>query len=213
MQEEYPGWETMEGKIMDIKKITADEAIKIIDTRKPLGRFYTVEECINADGIKDVWYSGIDNSTGDAWAEDFKTRKECIAWLEGEEIEEKLSKEDIYIGALAKWGAELQTVMVFEEMSELQKELSKNLRGKNNIENIAEEIADVEIMLEQMKILFNINEEVEEMKKYKIKRLEKRLKDEEIQKCRVCGCTYYTPCEGGCYWVEEDLCSKCAEVN
>lgn len=31
------------------------------------------------------------------------------------------------------------------------------------------------------------------------------------QKCRVCGCTWYTPCEGGCYWVEEDLCSKCAE--
>lgn len=31
------------------------------------------------------------------------------------------------------------------------------------------------------------------------------------QKCRVCGCTWNTPCEGGCYWVEEDLCSKCAE--
>ena len=31
------------------------------------------------------------------------------------------------------------------------------------------------------------------------------------QKCRVCGCTWNSPCEGGCYWVEEDLCSKCAE--
>lgn len=31
------------------------------------------------------------------------------------------------------------------------------------------------------------------------------------QKCRICGCTWYTPCEGGCYWVKDDLCSKCAE--
>jgi len=27
--------------------------------------------------------------------------------------------------------------------------------------------------------------------------------------CRVCGCTQENPCEGGCYWVEEDLCSAC----
>lgn len=32
------------------------------------------------------------------------------------------------------------------------------------------------------------------------------------QKCRVCGCTQDHACEGGCYWVEEDLCSKCAET-
>ncbi|MEW9124336.1 MAG: hypothetical protein AB2421_16615 [Thermotaleaceae bacterium] len=33
------------------------------------------------------------------------------------------------------------------------------------------------------------------------------------QKCRICGCTWYTPCEGGCYWVEEDLCSACVEKS
>ena len=38
----------------------------------------------------------------------------------------------------------------FEEMSELQKELCKHDRGKDNREAIAEEIADVQIMLEQM---------------------------------------------------------------
>lgn len=27
--------------------------------------------------------------------------------------------------------------------------------------------------------------------------------------CRVCGCTQENPCDGGCYWVEEDLCSTC----
>ena len=29
-------------------------------------------------------------------------------------------------------------------------------------------------------------------------------------KCRVCGCTWAHACEGGCYWIEDDLCSKCA---
>jgi PRTRC genetic system protein A len=28
--------------------------------------------------------------------------------------------------------------------------------------------------------------------------------------CRVCGCTESSPCEGGCEWVEPDLCSACA---
>lgn len=32
-----------------------------------------------------------------------------------------------------------------------------------------------------------------------------------VQKCRVCGCTRFNACEGGCYWVEDDLCSACAE--
>ena len=31
------------------------------------------------------------------------------------------------------------------------------------------------------------------------------------QKCRVCGCTWEQACPGGCYWVEEDLCSACAD--
>lgn len=31
----------------------------------------------------------------------------------------------------------------------------------------------------------------------------------EEQKCRVCGCTDSNACEGGCYWVEPDLCSRC----
>ena len=34
---------------------------------------------------------------------------------------------------------------------------------------------------------------------------------EEPQRCRVCGCTDDHACPGGCYWVEPDLCSQCAE--
>ena len=48
---------------------------------------------------------------------------------------------------------------------------------------------------------------------------EARLKEMELevfsleQKCRVCGCTWDNACEGGCYWVEPDLCSACADKS
>ncbi|MHB8061274.1 MAG: hypothetical protein ACYDG2_01365 [Ruminiclostridium sp.] len=32
------------------------------------------------------------------------------------------------------------------------------------------------------------------------------------QVCRVCSCSWYNACPGGCYWVETDLCSKCAGI-
>ena len=50
-----------------------------------------------------------------------------------------------------------QILMVFEEMAELQKELCKYLRNGESDEavcRVAEELADVEIMLDQMKLLF-----------------------------------------------------------
>lgn len=31
----------------------------------------------------------------------------------------------------------------------------------------------------------------------------------ELRACRICGCTDDQACEGGCYWVEADLCSAC----
>lgn len=33
--------------------------------------------------------------------------------------------------------------------------------------------------------------------------------DKKERKCRICGCTWFNPCPGGCYWTEKDLCSKC----
>ena len=31
-----------------------------------------------------------------------------------------------------------------------------------------------------------------------------------VAHCRECGCTDTRACEGGCWWVEPDLCSSCA---
>lgn len=59
----------------------------------------------------------------------------------------------VYRAALDTYGAQAQTIIAMEEMAELTKELSKNLRGANNTAQIAEEIADVRIMLDQMALL------------------------------------------------------------
>lgn len=77
--------------------------------------------------------------------------------------------------ALCDFGTDAQITMVFEEMSELQKELCKRLRGKDNVNDIAEKIADVEIMLDQMKLLFNIAPMVSNYRSEKVARLSERL--------------------------------------
>ena len=64
-----------------------------------------------------------------------------------------------------------------EECSELIKELSKAIRGKANGVNIAEEIADVEIMLEQIKLHFSISAVVDGIKEEKLTRLDKRVNE------------------------------------
>ena len=91
--------------------------------------------------------------------------------------------EETYRAALALWGAEAQTLMMFEEMAELQKELCKNARGKDNREEIAEEIADVRIMLDQMEILHNCKELSRQYKVEKLLRLQDRIEgaQKEVQ--------------------------------
>ena len=96
----------------------------------------------------------------------------CIA----EDIN-KTRENEILLSALTKWGAGMQTVMVFEEMAELQKELCKSLRGKDNRGYIAEEIADVRIMLDQMVILHDCAEDVDTWRKVKLGRLDKMVEE------------------------------------
>lgn len=90
---------------------------------------------------------------------------------------EYIVESEVLQRALDTYGSRAQVVMVFEEVSELQKELCKYLRGLGSFEHIAEEIADVEIMLEQMKMLFFCANDVREVRKRKVERLKERLDD------------------------------------
>lgn len=88
-------------------------------------------------------------------------------------------EEDTCRVALQTFGKESQIRMVFEEMAELQKELCKNLRNEPNHKHIIEEIADVEIMLEQMVQLYRCRGDVDDMRREKLKRLRGRMSREK----------------------------------
>ena len=81
---------------------------------------------------------------------------------------------EVYYQALKKWGTESQTRMLFEEMAELQNAICKYSRKRNNIYDVATEIADVQIMTEQMSIIFG-KEIVDKEKERKFERLKSRL--------------------------------------
>lgn len=85
---------------------------------------------------------------------------------------------NIYEQALAHYGGEMQTIVCVEEMSELTKELCKYLRGRDNAAAIAEEIADVEIVLAQMKLLHNCAGQVRAYRTRKLERLAQRMEQE-----------------------------------
>lgn len=79
--------------------------------------------------------------------------------------------------AIEVYGADLQKQVAIEEMSELIKEICKDFRGKDNKESIIEEIADVDIMLTQLMIIYNIKPyELDDVKTNKLVRLSERLK-------------------------------------
>jgi len=82
------------------------------------------------------------------------------------------------IEAVKTFGKDNQCRIAIEEMSELTKELCKNFRGASNTDAIAEEIADVEIMLEQLRFIFDCTDKVIEWQNFKLRRLEMMLKKE-----------------------------------
>jgi NTP pyrophosphatase (non-canonical NTP hydrolase) len=82
---------------------------------------------------------------------------------------------DIMNTAIATYGQDSQMLMAIEEMSELTKAICKYKRYGDNVDDIAEEIADVTIMLEQLKMMFDVYPEVEMNIDLKLKRLERRL--------------------------------------
>ena len=57
----------------DIKKVTPEAMARIIEKRVPRGLFY------RKAGRR--LYVGVDNTTGDAWTEEFRSLRICKRWL------------------------------------------------------------------------------------------------------------------------------------
>lgn len=80
--------------------------------------------------------------------------------------------------AIKTYGKDMQLNVAIEEFSELIKEICKNKRGRENLEGITEEIADCYIMLEQLLLIFGIeNDEINRVIGDKLDRLSKRIEN------------------------------------
>lgn len=84
--------------------------------------------------------------------------------------------KDTYMKVIEHFGAEAQKVKALEELSELQVELVRDLNGSGNIDAIIEETADVMNMMEQICIIYDIEDLVEQMKAVKMNRVMERIR-------------------------------------
>ena len=89
-----------------------------------------------------------------------------------------MNREKILRKAINTYGEQPQVDVAIEEMSELTKALLKYRRNEDmsvnrRLNNILEEIADVSIMLDQLRMIYGSTEKQEE---FKLKRLNDRLK-------------------------------------
>lgn len=85
----------------------------------------------------------------------------------------------LYCLALKQFGPDAQALKLIEEAAELSAAASRNLNGLGNEVDLAEEMADVEIMIEQFK-LNGMDKLIELAKHNKLKRLAERLEVEYV---------------------------------
>lgn len=83
----------------------------------------------------------------------------------------------IYKDAFIKWGANLQLNLLIEEASEVIYAVCKLKRDSctTNFNKLAEEIADIRIVLEQIECMFELTRKIREARDFKLERLKKRL--------------------------------------
>lgn len=90
-------------------------------------------------------------------------------------------EEIIYKQALDRFGGQSQMMMCIEEMAELIQAFNKLLRNPTdeNHVRVCEEIADVSVMINQMRIIFD-EKIIDDFKQKKLLRLKER-----IESCRM----------------------------
>jgi NTP pyrophosphatase (non-canonical NTP hydrolase) len=88
-----------------------------------------------------------------------------------------MNKPLIYDAALARWGYDSQVLVVAEECNELAAACTRFVNHKANGMRVAEEAADVEIMIEQLRHN-GMDSMIEEQKIRKLRRLARRVGEE-----------------------------------
>lgn len=73
-----------------------------------------------------------------------------------------MDRYQTYLNAFIHFGEPNQMFVCIEELSECEVEVASFLNGKGNLDNLAEEIADAQIGLEQIQMILGIDELVAE---------------------------------------------------
>ena len=94
----------------------------------------------------------------------------------GRRYDPRNEKWDTYQQAREKWGEEDQLWMLVGEFGELLDQLGKRVQGRLDQEDLIDEIADAQIMLEQLQEMVG-REKVEAAKRHKIQRLKNKLEE------------------------------------
>ena len=168
-----------------------------------------ISRCSSGDhaGKMDKWQGQVMTIADIITSTKYRVVDDCGAWVWHEDmiaglVEPKLTNTGILKEAIAIFGEDEQIRMCHEEMDELGVALSKYHRnpcGDTEV-NVQEEISDVSIMLQQMKIIFG-EKEVHAIIRQKMKRLEQLVEDErEIEV--VVG--KYELNGGICTWINPD---------
>lgn len=92
--------------------------------------------------------------------------------------------QEIYQKTIQKWGQRAQLEMAQEESTELALAIRKFIRNGNyqTFDDLSNEMADVEIMTEQIKFMYpEIEEKIQEHKKFKLERLSKRVGNDSFE--------------------------------
>lgn len=88
-------------------------------------------------------------------------------------------ENDILAAAIATFGDDNQLNIAVEELGELQQAIFKYKRGRDTIEHVTEELADVLIIILQLNTILNIdNDLLYDYTKFKLERLLYRVKQE-----------------------------------
>lgn len=88
----------------------------------------------------------------------------------------KKLRMQVYTNALTANGEKYQLTVAIEELAECQKEICKAIRGMVNEDHLAEEVADATIVLEQVRMLFGIDDKVRQIMDQKVDRLDRNLR-------------------------------------
>ena len=84
----------------------------------------------------------------------------------------RYTSKEICQKTVDSWGRDSQLLMLLEEMSELQKEVLKNMnRKQDNLKELAEETADVLILLERLIHIYDMSDAVDAAAEFKVNRL------------------------------------------